>query len=216
MDPHSSAPKKNTNHGNEVLLQDTTHFVQRPCYQQGSPCKEPTGNRTTRRPLDDRKETEAAVVWTCLPFIRSGHNHFARPSERGRKTRLKEEEVAEQHQGMDRPGVRQVQEGSCEQIKWRKLVVNSSLVPKRPSPLRDRWWWWWLYTQFSLCAVRLTGPKNQLTKQLNRWVVWYGKRSKYHRMDRAFTLACLAMLPKYTNLGPKSYVGEILSLLATG
>ena len=34
MDPHSSAPKKNTSHGNEVLLHDTTHLIQRPCYQQ--------------------------------------------------------------------------------------------------------------------------------------------------------------------------------------
>ena len=30
MDPHSRAPKKNTSHGNEVLPQDTTHFLQRP------------------------------------------------------------------------------------------------------------------------------------------------------------------------------------------
>ena len=30
---HSSAPKKNTSHVNEVLPQDTTHLVQRPCYQ---------------------------------------------------------------------------------------------------------------------------------------------------------------------------------------
>ena len=31
----------------------------------------PAGNWTTRRPLDDRKETQTAVVWSCLPFIRS-------------------------------------------------------------------------------------------------------------------------------------------------
>ena len=35
----------------------------------------------------------------------------------GKKTRQTEEEVARQHQGMDRPGVRQVQEGSGEQGK---------------------------------------------------------------------------------------------------
>ena len=33
------------------------------------------------------------------------------------------------HQGMGRPGVRQVQEGSGEQGKWRKLVAKSSVVP---------------------------------------------------------------------------------------
>ena len=32
MDSHSRAPKKNTSHGNEVLPQDTTHLIQRPCY----------------------------------------------------------------------------------------------------------------------------------------------------------------------------------------
>ena len=87
MDPHSRAPKKNTSHGNEVLPQDTTHLLQRPCYQRGSPCQDPAGNRTTRRPPDDRKETQTVVVWTCLPFIGSGQNHLARHSERGKKTR---------------------------------------------------------------------------------------------------------------------------------
>ena len=38
-------------------------------------------------------------------------------SERGKKTRQTEEEVGRQHQGMDRPGVRQVPEGSGEQGK---------------------------------------------------------------------------------------------------
>ena len=84
MDPHSRAPKKNTSPGNEVLPQDTTHLIQRPCYQRGSPCQDPTGNRTTRRPPDHRKQTQTAVVWTCLPFIRSGQNHLARHSETGK------------------------------------------------------------------------------------------------------------------------------------
>ena len=143
MDPHSSAPKKNTSHGNEVLLHDTTHLIQRPCYKRGSPCQDPAGNWTTRRPPDNRKETHTVVVWSCFPFIRSGQNHLARQSELRKKTRQTEEEVGRQHQGMDRPGVRQVQEGSGEQEKkWRKLVVRSSVVSQRPSRLRD-WWWWW-------------------------------------------------------------------------
>ena len=50
-----------------------------------------------------------------LPFIRSGQNHLAKHSEGGKKTRQTEEEVGRQHQGMDRPGVRQVPEGSGEQ-----------------------------------------------------------------------------------------------------
>ena len=31
-----------------MLLQDTTHHIQRPCYQRGSQCQGPAGSRTTR------------------------------------------------------------------------------------------------------------------------------------------------------------------------
>ena len=115
--PHSTAPKKNTSHRNEVLQQDATHLIQRPSYQQGSPCQDPANNRTTRRPHDHRIETQTAVVWSCLPFIRSGQNYLARHSERGKKTRQTEEEVGRQHREMDRPAVCQVPEGSGEQGK---------------------------------------------------------------------------------------------------
>ena len=120
MDPHGRAPKKNTSHGNEVLPQDTTHLIQRPCYKRGSPCHDPAGIRTSRRPTDHCKETQNAVVWSCLPFIRFGQNHLARHSERGKKTRQTKEEKGRQHQGMDKPGVRQIPEGSGEQGKMEK------------------------------------------------------------------------------------------------
>ena len=60
------------------------------------------------------------MVWSCFHFIRSGQNHLARHSESGKKTRQTEEEVGRQHQGMDRPGVLQVPEGSGEQGKMEK------------------------------------------------------------------------------------------------
>ena len=81
---------------------------------------------------------QTAVVHTYLPFIRTGQNHLARHSERGKKTRQTEEEVGRQHQGMDRPGVRQVPEGSGEQRKMEKTVVKSLVVPQQPSQLRNR------------------------------------------------------------------------------
>ena len=120
MDPHSRAPKKNTIHGNEVLLQDTTHLIQRPCYQEEVCAKIQQAIGPQRRPPDDCKEIQTAVVWSCLPFIRSGQNHLARHSQRGKKTRQTEEVVGRQHQGMDRPGVQQVPEGSGEQGKMEK------------------------------------------------------------------------------------------------
>ena len=115
MDPHSRAPKRDTSQANELLPLDTVHLIQRSCRQRGIPCQDPEGNRTTRRLPDHRKETQTAVVWSYHPFIRSGQNHLARHSERGKKTRQTEEEVGGKHQGMDRPGVRQDPKGSGEQ-----------------------------------------------------------------------------------------------------
>ena len=46
----------------------------------------------------DKFRIETAVVWSCLPFIRSGQNHLATHSERGKKERQTEEEVGRQHQ----------------------------------------------------------------------------------------------------------------------
>ena len=60
------------------------------------------------------------MVWSCFPFIRFGQNHLAGHSKRGKKTRRTKEEVGRQHQGMDRPGVRQVPEGSGEPGKMEK------------------------------------------------------------------------------------------------
>ena len=76
------------------------------------------------------------MIYIIKPEV--GQNHLARHSERGRKTRQTEEEVGREHQGMDRPGVRQVPEGSGERGKRRKLVAKSSVVPQRPSRIRDR------------------------------------------------------------------------------
>ena len=138
MDPHSRAPKKNTSHRNEELPQDSTHLIQRPCYQRGSPCQDPAGNWTIRRPPDDRKEKQTAVVWSCLPFIRSGQNDLARHSERGKKTRQREEEMGRQHQGMDRIGVRQVPEGSGEQGKIEK--TGCKIICGAPATLAVKGW----------------------------------------------------------------------------
>ena len=104
-----------------MLPQDTTLLIQRPYHQRRSPCQDPAGNWTTRRPPADRKETQTAVVWSCFSFIRSGQNHLARHSERGKKTRQTKEEVGRQLQGMDRHRVRQVPEGRGEQGKIEKI-----------------------------------------------------------------------------------------------
>ena len=55
------------------------------------------------------------ITWICLRFITSDKIHLAKNSERGKMTRQTEEKEGRQHQGMDRPGVRQVPERSGEQ-----------------------------------------------------------------------------------------------------
>ena len=105
----------------------------KPCYHRGRRCQDQAGNQTTQRPPDHRKEMHIAVVWSCLPFIRSGQNHLARHSERGKKTRQTEEEVGRQHQGMDRPEVRQVPEGSGERKNGRNWLWNYLWCPNNPS-----------------------------------------------------------------------------------
>ena len=122
-----------------MIPQDITHHIRRSCYQRGSPWQDPAGNWTTRGPPDHRKETQTVVVWSCLQLISSGQNDLARHSEKGKETRQTEEDLGRQHQGMDRPGVRQVQEGSGEQGKMKK-TAKSSVALQRPSRLRNRWW----------------------------------------------------------------------------
>ena len=77
-------------------------------------CQDPVSNGTKRRPYH-RKETQTAVVWSCLPFIMSGQNHLARHSERGKKTRQTNKKVGRQHQGMGRYGDYKVPEDNGEQ-----------------------------------------------------------------------------------------------------
>ena len=51
--------------------------------------------------------------------------------------------------------------------KWRKLVAKSSVVPQRPSRLRDWWWWWWWWWWVSPHCARLTDDRNTC-RQSNR------------------------------------------------
>ena len=78
------------------------------------------------------------MVWTCLPFIRSGQN-LARRSEKWKKARQTEEEVARQHirewTGLE---FAKSQRAVENREKFKKLVAKSSVVPQQPSRLRDR------------------------------------------------------------------------------
>ena len=70
----------------------------------------------------------------------------------GKKTRQTEEEVGRQHQGMDRPGVRQVSEGSGEQGKMEK--TGCKIICGAPTILAVK----------GLMMMMKADPKNKQTK----------------------------------------------------
>ena len=78
------------------------------------------------------------MVWSCLPFMRSGQNHLTRHSGKGKKLRQTKAEVGRQHQEWTGLEFAKSQRAVENREKWRKLVVKSSVVPQRPSWLRDR------------------------------------------------------------------------------
>ena len=137
MDPYSRAPKKNTSHGNEVLPQDTTHLIQRPCYQRGSPCQDPTGNWTTRRSPDDRKETQIAVVWSCFPFISLAKTILQGTVKGGRRQGGQRKRWKDNIREWTGPEFGKSQRAVENREKWRKQVAKSSVVRQRPSRLGD-------------------------------------------------------------------------------
>ena len=92
---------------------------------------------TTRRP-GDYKETQTALVWSCLPFIRSGQNLLQGTVKggrrQGRQKKRWEDNIGE-WTGLE---FAKSQKAVENREKWRKLVVKLSVVPQPPSRLRDR------------------------------------------------------------------------------
>ena len=73
--------RKLSSHSVALLWRYASHTR---CYQRGSLCQNPGCNRTTRRP-DHRKEMQTEVVWTCLPFTRSGKTILQSTAKWGRR-----------------------------------------------------------------------------------------------------------------------------------
>ena len=124
---------KNTNHGNEVLLQDTTHLIQIPCYRWVSPCQDLACSRTTRRPRNHRKEMQHVSSSSGLAkTILQG------TGERGKKTKQRKRwgDNIREWTGLE---FAKSQKAVESREKLRKLVVKSSVVPQRPVWWKDRW-----------------------------------------------------------------------------
>ena len=117
---------------------DVTHLIQKPCYQRGSPCQDPAGNWTTRRPPDDRKETQTAVVWSCLcssGLAKTILQGTVKGGRRQGRQRKRWEDNIRKWTGLQFAKSQRAMEN---REKWRKLVAKSAVVPQRPSWSRDR------------------------------------------------------------------------------
>ena len=143
LDPPSRAPKKNTSHGNEVLPQDITHLIQRPCYQQGSPCQDPAGDRTHENLLtivNRRKLQWYGHVSRSEGLAKTILQGTVKGGRRQGRQRKRWEDNIREWTGLEFGKSRRALEN---REKWRKLVAKSSVVPQRPSRCRAWWWWWW-------------------------------------------------------------------------
>ena len=113
-DPHSRAPKKNTSHENEVLPKDTTHLIQRPCYQRGSPCQDWMGPHEDLLSIIQRRKRKWYGHVSCWSGLAKT---ITQGTVKGGRNKGRQKKVGRQHQGMVRPEVGQVSDGSGEQRK---------------------------------------------------------------------------------------------------
>ena len=142
MDSQRTAPKKNTSHGNEVLLQNTTHLMQRPCYQQL--------NKEVRAKIQQAIGPHKDLLTIVKRRKLQWYDHVSRSSglaktvlqgtvkggRRQGRQRKKWENIIRESTGLE---FSRSNRAVKNRGKWRKLVVKSFVVPQQPSRLRDRW-----------------------------------------------------------------------------
>ena len=77
------------------------------------------------------------MVWSYLPFIRSGQNIFQGTVKRGRRQGRQRKSLEDNFRkwtGLEFVKSRRAVEN---RERWRKLVAESPVVPQRPSRSRD-------------------------------------------------------------------------------
>ena len=130
MDPHSRAPKKNTSRGNEVLLHVTNDKVRAKIQQTIGPHEDLLTIAKRRIPYcSGMVMSPVLLAKTFLQGTVKGERRQGR-HRKNLKHNIREWtdlEFAKSQRAVENTG------------KWRKLVAKSSVVPERPSRLRD-WW----------------------------------------------------------------------------
>ena len=90
--------------------------------------------------------TRRKLQWYgCLPFIRSKtilQDTVKGWRRQGRQRKRWDDNIRERT-GL---GFGRSQRAVENWEKSRKLIAKSSVMPQRPSWLRDTWWWWWYQT----------------------------------------------------------------------
>ena len=131
MDPHSRAPKKNTSHGNEVLLQDTMHLIQRHHVTNEEVCAK---IQQAIRPHEDlltivkrRKPQWYGHVSHSSGLVKTVLQGTVKGGRRQGRQRKRWEDNIREWTGLE---FAKSQRAVENREKWRKLVVKSSVVPQ--------------------------------------------------------------------------------------
>ena len=129
MDPQAELQRQLRAMEMRSYRKDTTHLMQRPCYQRESLCQDPAGNRTTRSSYH-RKEMQNGMGMSPV------HQVWPKPScngewkgEEDKTDRKRGGKTIKEWTGLEFTKSPQAVENG---EKWRKLVLRSSVVPRRP------------------------------------------------------------------------------------
>ena len=126
--------------------EDTTHLIQRPCYQWESLCQDPAGNWTTRIPPDNRKETQTDSGMVMSPI----HWVWSKPSCKA-QWKGEEDKADWGRGGKTTSGNGQAWSSPSPRRQWRtgknggNWLRNHLWCPNDPRGLgtnNDDGWWW--------------------------------------------------------------------------
>ena len=91
--------------------------------------------RSSRQSDHTKRETQSAMLWSCRPFIKIILQGTVKGGRRQGRQRKRWENSIREWTGLE---LAKSQRAVENRENWRKLVVKSSVVRKRPPRLLDR------------------------------------------------------------------------------
>ena len=147
MDPQSRAPKKNTSHGNEVLPQDTTHFIHVKDHvtdeEVRAKIQQAVGPREDLLPIAKRRKLQwCGHTFHSSSLAKTIVQGTVKGGRRQGRQRKRWEDNIREWTGLEfaksQRAVEKRKKQQQQQQKRRKLVVKSPVVPQRPSRLKNK------------------------------------------------------------------------------